>query len=373
MKPQLGKRLFAEQMQWDDTTATKEFAWLQSIVEYKYDHYQGFGPGSRFFVSLLSWITQFEQADRETAYLMIRDRLVFISQREMHHLVSLTFPRLQRDNRREIADELKIPMYATWGNPVAERRLKEMAIRTLYVGLSDGARTDVLRRFNEGVISNEQIVASTEISDKKWDGLVDDLGKRLDIAGLEDAERNFERVCLVDDFTASGSTLIRKDAEEWDGKIPKFIRQVKEKERFGKHISTSCVFQVHHFIGSTKARDTIKKLVDEYEHEIGETGIRLSPTFSTVLADSIVINNSSDPALVALLKKYYGHTCENTHLGKNIWFGYKQCGLPLVLEHNAPNNSVALLWATSKPNDARHVMKPLFPRKQRHVDHGQSV
>jgi hypothetical protein len=373
MKPQLGKRLFAEQMQWDDTKATEEFAWLQSMVEYKYDHYQGFGPGSRFFVSLLSWITQFEQADRETAYQMVRDKLIFISQREMHHLVSLTFPRLQRDNRREIANELGMPMYATWGHALAERRLREMAIRTLYVGLSDGARTDVLRRFNDGVISNEQIVASIEISDTKWDGLVKDLGKRLEIAGLADAERNFERVCLVDDFTASGSTLIRKDTAEWDGKIPKFIRQIKEKDRLGKHISTSCVFQIHHFIGSAKSKDTIHKLFSAFEKDNAEIGIRLSPTFSTVLTDTIVIDNSSDPALVTLLQKYYGHTCESTHTLKDIWFGYKQCGLPLILEHNAPNNSVALLWASSKPTDARHVMKPLFPRKQRHVDHGQSV
>jgi hypothetical protein len=373
MKPQLGKRLLAEQMKWDDTRATEEFAWLESIVGYKYDHYQGFTPGSRFFVSLLSWITQFEQSDRETAYGMIRDRLVFICQREMHHLVSLTFPRLQRDNRRDIADELQIPMYAAWGNEVAERRVKEMAIRTLYVGLSDGARTDVLRRFNDGVISNEQIVASTEISDKKWAGLIGDLGTRLSSAGLDDAERNFERICLVDDFTASGSSLIRKEKTGWDGKVPKFLRQIQDKEFFGKHIASNCVFQVHHFIGSNTAKDTINEFLNEFAQTLGQNGTRLRATFSTVLAQGIVVGGSSDSVLVTFLEKYYGSTCESKHTGPNIWFGYKQGGLPLVLEHNTPNNSVALLWAACKPSDARHVIKPLFPRKQRHVDHGQSV
>jgi hypothetical protein len=372
MKPQLGKRLLAEQMKWDDMRATEEFAWLESIVGYKYDHYQGFSPGSRFFVSLLSWITQFDQVDRETAYKLIKTRLIFVSQREMHHLVGLTFPRLQRENRRDIADELKMPMYATWGNALAENRVREMAIRTLYVGLSDGARTDVLRRFNEGIISNEQIVASTEISDKKWCDLVEDLGKRLDNAGLASAERMFERVCLVDDFTASGSTLIRNESGEWKGKIPKFIRQIQA--RFGKDISSTCVFQIHHFIGSNKAKDAINELVGLFNCELGENSVFLRPTFSTVLDKSIVIDDSSDAALVALLKKYYGSTCESTeHTKENIWFGYKQCGLPLVLEHNTPNNSVALFWAICKPTEERHSIKPLFPRKQRHVDHGQSV
>ena len=373
MKPQLGKRLLADQMKWDDTRATAEFAWLESIVEYKYDHYQGFNPGSRFFVSLLSWITQFEPSDRETAYGMIRDRLVFISQREMHHLVSLTFPRLQRDNRRAIADELGIAMYATWGNEVAERRVKEMSIRTLYVGLSDGARTDVLRRFNDGVISNEQIVASTEISDKKWTGLIKDLKTRLSSAGLGHVDPSFERVCLVDDFTASGSTLIRKGTAGWDGKVPKFIRHIQEKEFFGGHIASSSIFQIHHFIGSNYAKDNINSLLDEFELMLGQNGTKLKATFSTVFTQAIVVDASCDANLVAFLKKYYGSTCESKHTDKDIWFGYKNGGLPLVLEHNTPNNSVALLWAACKQSDARHVMKPLFPRKQRHVDHGQSV
>jgi hypothetical protein len=376
MKAQLGKRLLAEQMGWDDAKATEEFAWLRTVVEYKYDHYQGYNPGSRFFVNLLAWLAQFEPADRHIAYEFVRKRLIFISQREVYHLVGLTLPRLRRDNRRAISDQLGIPMCASWGHSEAEKRVTEMDLRTVFIGLSDGARTDVLRRLNEGVISNEQIVAATEISDIKWDKLRDELAKRLRKEGFAETPAMFERICLVDDFTASGSSLIRRDNEgKWKGKVPVFIDQMLQAKRLGTHVTADCVIQIHHYIGTDKSRQTIHDMLEEYKLHLGDLSISFNHTYSMVLPGTIVIGDNSDPALVRLLQRYYGHTCEDEHTGKGIWFGYKQCGLPLVLDHNTPNNSVALLWASSlRPHEEKvHVMKPLFPRKKRHVEHGQSI
>lgn len=376
MKAQLGKRLLAEQMGWDDAKATEEFAWLRTVVEYKYDHYQGYNPGSRFFVNLLAWLAQFEPADRHTAYKFVRNHLIFISQREIYHLAGLTLPRLRRDNRRAVSDQLGIPMCASWGHSEAERRVSEMELRTVFIGLSDGARTDVLRRLNEGVISNEQIVAATEISDIKWDKLRDELAKRLKNEGFADTPAMFERICLVDDFTASGSSLIRRDnGGKWKGKVPVFIEQMLRAERLGTHVTADCVIQIHHYIGTDKSRQTIHDLLEEYKLYLGDLAVNFSHTYSMVLPGKIVIDDNSDPALVKLLQRYYDKTCEDDHTGKDIWFGYKQCGLPLVLDHNTPNNSVALLWASSsRPNEEKlHVMKPLFPRKKRHVEHGQSI
>lgn len=378
MKAQLSKRLLAELMAWDDTRATEEFAWLRTVVEYKYDHYQGYNPGSRFLVNLLSWLAQFDVADRESAYAMVRHRLIFISQREMFHLVGLTLPRLHRDNRRAVADLLGLPLCLTWGHVDAEKRVSEMNRRTVFIGLSDGARTDVLRRLNEGVISNEQIVAATEISTKKWDKILNELSLRLKKENLSSTEAKFERICLVDDFTASGSSLIRKDnVGAWKGKVPTFISQMIEDKRFGKHVTEDCIVQIHHYIGTDKSRSMIDGLLKEYQEELNRQSIQIkfNATYSMVLNQSIVINDNSEPSLVGVLKKYYGHTCQDEHTGEDIWFGYKQCGLPLVLDHNTPNNSVALLWAASvRPTEEKnHVMKPLFPRKKRHVEHGQSI
>jgi len=167
VKAKLAMRLLADLMKWDETKATSEFSWLKLMVEAKYDHYLGYSPGAHFYANLLAWIGQFNDEDRATAYDFIRNRLVYVCQREMHHLVNLTMPSIQEEMRRQVAEELCVPYYKTWGSEQAQKRLKLMAIRTLYVGLSDGAKIDVFRRDNEGYVSNEQIVAASEISDKK--------------------------------------------------------------------------------------------------------------------------------------------------------------------------------------------------------------
>ena len=59
----------------------------------------------------------------------------------------------------------------------------------------------------------------------------------------------------------------------------------------------------------------------------------------------------------ALLHKYYDKSVEDEHKGAVV-HGFAEVGLPLVLSHNTPNNSVYLLW--EKKTD------PLFPRFERH-------
>lgn len=369
MKARLAMRLLADLMDWDETRATKEFAWLRLMVSAKYDHYQGYSPGARFYVNLLSWIAQFKQEDRPTAYEFIRKHLVFVSQSEMHHLVALSMPIIQRSMRAEVAQSLSIPLYKTWGDRQIERRLELTATRTLYVGLSDGAKVDVFRRENEGVVSTEQVVAASEISEDKWRKLNGALRERLDATGFAAETSLFERVCLIDDFTASGATLIRQNGNgEWKGKIPTFCSQ--NLDRLGTSLAPDCCIHVHHYLASNRATDIAEKSVKDYGQVVGK--FRYELTFSAVLSGEIVVSDSSAADLVKLLKDYYDPSIEDTHLGKGVWYGYRQCGLPVVLYHNAPNNSVAVLWATSDPKHQPpgHRMTPLFARKKRHADHG---
>ena len=46
--------------------------------------------------------------------------------------------------------------------------------------------------------------------------------------------------------------------------------------------------------------------------------------------------------------------------------GYANCALPIVLEHNTPNNSIPLLWAETTGKGGAHRMRPLFYRRDRH-------
>ena len=367
MKHELAFTLIGSLLQWSDAAFAAEFREMQLMIDHKYDGYQGFQPATRFHVALLNWLSQFGTVEeRQKAYQFVKDRLIFVSQREMHNLVSLMMPIVDRHARKRVAAALGIPLFETWHNANAPKRLDLMRRRTLYVGLSDGARMDVFRRYNEGQVSNEQVVPYSEISDGKWDDVQNELQKSLAKQGHDGEDACFEVVCLVDDFSGSGSSLLRFEDGKWKGKIAKFHKA--NAGRIGSHLMKNCLLHVHHHLASHQAKCQIDADLARFAAEHPE--FQFLSTFSYVLPKDIVIDDADrDPRLVALLKDWYDPGIEDDHTKKDIWFGYKQCGLPLVLEHNTPNNSVALLWATSK-TEAKKRMKPLFARRKRHSSDG---
>ncbi len=363
MNRDLAYKLIADQLEWTDAELAEEFAELQLMISHKYDRYHGFQPATRFHVALLGWLSQFDTVKRKkVAYRLLKDRLIYVSQVEMHHLVSLLMPIVDRRTRCRVAAEQNIPLYQTWISTEANARVQLMLDRTLYVGLSDGARMDVFRRYNEGAVSNEQVVAFSEISDDKWTDLVENLEKSL---RGRDAPPRFEVVCLIDDFSGSGSSLLRWDEvkEKWGGKVWKFYKANKEK-RLSTSLSEGCVLHIHHHLASEQAKAQIEQTVKKFA--IAHPEFKYEVSFSHVLPQGIVIGDDDhDAEMTQLLREWYDKDIEDEHTGKNIWYGYKQCGLPLILEHNTPNNSVALLWATSS-DDGSPQMKPLFARRKRH-------
>jgi hypothetical protein len=342
------------------------------MVTYKFDDYQQYGPGHRFYVHLLRWLSQFSAADRESAWRLLRENLIYISQDEMHHLVSLTGPIIERAMRAAVAKRLALPVYVVETDPKAQFMLREMRCRTLYVGVSDGARIDMFRRYNEGNVNNEQVVSMIEISERKQVKLKEKLAKRLKEIG-SDAEDTFEWVCLIDDFTASGTTSIRYDEEksEWDGKVHRFMDELTATA--DKPLtSEDAHIQVHHYLATKAASGKVAGLLAQYQAQ--QQSLRFLPSFSYVLPSDVVVTADSHPEIAGLLRGRYDPSVENSHTkGKGgIALGYKQGGLPLVLDHNTPNNSLATLWARSDPDADNYVpanhMWPLFPRRQRHSD-----
>ncbi|MDD3673892.1 phosphoribosyltransferase-like protein [Thauera propionica] len=370
MKQDLAFNLIGELLGWDDAEFAQEFQALQLMIDLKYDSYQGFQPATRFHVALLNWLSQFATLqERQTAYRFVKERLIFVTQREMHHLVSLTMPMLETRGRQRVAHELGIPMFRTHFEPAARQRLELLQRRTLFVGLSDGARMDVFRRYNENRVSNEQVVPYPEINEHKWQDLKEELVKSLKRSDREHEDPRFEVLCLVDDFTGSGSSLIRLKDGEWKGKIPKLVKALNQlpggRQQFA---SDPCFLHVHHYLASAKAEQQIRSDLNAF----GKANPQLSYScsFSYVLPASVVIEDGDiDQGLVALIRAHYNSTIEDEHTGKDIWYGYKQCGLPLVLEHNTPNNSIALLWGIPAENTTP-TMRPLFARRKRHSSHG---
>jgi hypothetical protein len=81
------------------------------------------------------------------------------------------------------------------------------------------------------------------------------------------------------------------------------------------------------------------------------------------------VNRARVGDFMSLIDKYYNPVIETSHTllgGTNVRLGFGSGALPLVLEHNTPNNSLALLWADTAPSDGEPIMRPLFRRRQRH-------
>ena len=88
----LALNLIADVMEWDNAVATREYAWLRLMSDVKYDGYSDFRSGIRFLESLVTWLKQFEPANRATAYQFVKDRMVYISAAEMQRVIELFVP-----------------------------------------------------------------------------------------------------------------------------------------------------------------------------------------------------------------------------------------------------------------------------------------
>jgi hypothetical protein len=83
----------------------------------------------------------------------------------------------------------------------------------------------------------------------------------------------------------------------------------------------------------------------------------LEVLYGTVVPNGLRIGPGAGP-ISDICERHYTDDLADQHTG-SVKFGYDQCGLPLVLHHNTPNNSIFILWA-------RRWNHPLFIRYERH-------
>ena len=361
----LGK--LADLMNWDSERSRQEFAWLRLMSRMKYDGYQDFLAGKRFVESLAAWLQQFKAGDRETAYRFVREKLVFISPSEMNHLVELFYPDTVRPRLvRKVADSLGIPQYRVWADPAATNAFKTLLRKTLFIELSDGARIDVFRHENAGIISHEQIVTAPRIHKNKWQELLQELQ-----SATGNANERFAFIYLVDDFTGSGTSLIRQKDGVWKGKLSRFWDDVSSDviEMLCEPDWTLCV---HHYLATHRAVEIAKERDAARRSATGNGKWFDNVEFSTsyLLPVDFPIDPKSETELVSLVERYYDDAIENKHIkegGKGAQLGFGQSALPLILEHNTPNNALAFLWAETLGQNGKHAMRPLFRRRERHT------
>ncbi|MFN0050628.1 MAG: hypothetical protein ACKV0T_00465 [Planctomycetales bacterium] len=359
-------RKLSEIMDWETDKATNEFNWLKLMSRMKYDGYQDFLAGARFIESLADWLQQFEKNDRAAAYALVRSHLVYVSNAEMNHLVELFYPEtVQWRIQRAVTLRLGIPRYRIWATSESVALYERMRRQTLFIELSDGARIDVFRRANAGLVSNEQVVTAPRFNQEKWDDLLKHL--RQD---LRDESARFAFVFLIDDFIASGTTLFRKEDGVWKGKLQRFWNDAQGVLK--THFELDWTLCVHHYLATHRGWNTLlerhRQAKDDPTVDDWFKDIKFS--YGAKLPEDLPLNFERHAEFLALTEKYYDNSIKSKHFGiggEDARLGFGACALPLILEHNTPNNSVALLWAETLGGNGRHPMRPLFRRRERHT------
>jgi hypothetical protein len=348
--------------------------YFQTMAKFKYDDYQQFSPGMRFFERLALWLNQFEDKDKPEALKLIREKLIFISQPEMNLLISSAFPDLIREFLiRDVSVQINKPEYfvETIINSV---NYKKLVRQSLFCGMSDGAKMEIFRRANTGVITHEQIYQTYELSDsragKMQDELLKDLKKITQSDNVDENDQKFKRLFLLDDFSASGTSYLKYNAAEkkLKGKIAALYDSIFPNENFKKifDVANLKVYVVI-YLCTEQAKNQIESnfhLLEKEHHNKPEL------VCMHVIPNSEKLNELKDREIIEICKNdiyYDAEEIEDEHTrkgGDNVKLGFGNCALPVVLAHNTPNNSIPLIWSY----DTSEKFKGLFPRIPRHKE-----
>ena len=367
MHDQRAASLLAKVMGWDDVESVRSVLnRVQLLADYKYDHYQRFEPGRRFIESLALWLNRFAPSDRVQALELVTRRLVFFSDEEMSHLVRTAYPDLiVHERMRLVAEEYDLAAHRV-GEISRHTRFRELRLKSLYLGLSDGARTNELRRASVGEIRNEQIWQAYELGDEKARDMLAELKKEFENEGIAAEESpRFNLVWLLDDFSGSGNTYIR-----YDNKEKKFKGKVKKiYERLGR----GDLVDPHHYevflllyTATRQAIDHIEYWSERFTSDHGFTPLKVR-VLCPIEPDTALTRGAGAADFRALLSNstYTDQAEADEHFKvggtDDPRLGFSGCALPVVLSHNTPNNSVFILWGPEQS-----AFPGLFPRVSRH-------
>lgn len=366
MKDVLADELLARVLEWNPEDLARERPILQAMAAFKYDGYEQFSPGMRFVESLACWLSQFDKLDRKVAYEFIITKLVYFSPEEMSHFVETAYPDYIRPILlKQVAQEKSLNPYHL--GTIAETDAFRIRQRQcLFLGLSDGARIDSFRRANRD-LDHEQIWQTYELSNERVEELLNNLSNWLKVNAMNQ-NPGFRTIVLMDDFSASGSSYYMPKANgEVGGKIARFFKSFFTDTKSDiKKLVANADFKIHILL--YVATDQAIHHLEKYSMNLwGSENIECTVQAIQLLPPSIKVVRDSIEKFKDLIDKYYDPSIFDDHIKKgganDARFGYGDCGLPVVLHHNTPNNALALLWSYDKCSP-----RGLFPRVQRHKE-----
>lgn len=371
MKYELAESILKNTMNhWNTLKMTEETKNIQIISEIKYDDYQQYTHGMRYIESLALWLRQFDtEQEKDCAYDLVKNKLIFISEEEMRQLITYSFPITMKkylmEKTRNFCEEKGI-------SDIDERKAVFRFLRrnSLFLGLSDGAHIDFFRRQNPQ-LSNEQVFVHYDFSNEKAKDMLDELNKDSIVGEMKKKygdsinENGFLSYFLIDDFTGSGKSYIRKDEKGWHGKIKTFFQRLKEANFDDKTAEVHLIL----YVSTEKSLKYIKEQANAYAKENG---------LQEITVDAIQIvkplkweeNRELEGILEANFHKYSAlgkasYVTSHFHVGEGEkpYYGFADCSLPLILYHNTPNNSLPVLWYSWEDE-----VNALFLRITRHKD-----
>lgn len=363
MRDKNAHQLLATVMNWRDNEAVLDHVpALQLLAEYKYDQYQRFGPGKRFMESLALWLAQFDSADRDAALGFVKDNLVCLSESELSHLVRSAYPdMIVQERLRMVAEEHDIPLHRV-ARLAAHRRFHELRLKSLYLGLSDGARTNEIRRASDGDIGNEQIWQAYELGPDKSDEMREQLSDALRNQSFPAAQATFNLVWLLDDFSGSGNTYIRFDAAsgKYKGKIKKIYDQLHKFSLVDRsHYEVFLLL----YVATRQAIDHIEYWAERFTTDGGYKPLHVRILYP--LEPDVAIDRHGSLRQILASNEYRDSKVVDKHFlvggTDDERLGFAACSLPVVLPHNTPNNSLFVLWGPETS-----AFPGLFPRVSRH-------
>lgn len=356
MRDALAERLLATVMEWTDQDVAREGPVLQALAALKYDEYQQFSPGMRFVESLALWLQQFKLLDqREAAYEFVLTRLIFFSQAEISHFAAIAYPDVIRPLFIAQAAELSSLQPFRISKVLATDAFEQLQGSSLFFGLSDGARIDRFRRSNKE-LSHEQIFTGYELSDRKVEEIRSWLNEKRTHQGPVPA------VVLLDDFSASGTSCLVESNGHAKGKVSKFIDRLNTSEAWRSIVSfpTTRIIVVL-YVATEKALANIRRGAARIR---ANCDAQVTVVYVQQIGADISLTASDSDKIVEVIETYYDASVEDEHTkkgGSDLRYGFARGGLPVVLHHNTPNNSIFLLWVEDS-----ETVRPLFPRVSRH-------
>jgi hypothetical protein len=370
MQTNLAEQLFSKIMTWSAEDLTREMPNIEALAVFKYDQYEQYFSGMKYIESLARWLNQFKtQAEKIKAFEFVNKHLIFVSSTELSHFVAISFPDVIRPFIiKKVAAQNGIPEYNV-NTIIKSREYQTMLRQSLFLGLSDGAHTDIFRRSNPE-ISNEQIYQTYEITEKKAKDMLKKLNRGLsDLHNgtkYSDDQNRFHLLFLLDDFSASGISYLRYEDEDkdYDGKIFRFYKNITDPKNPMYQLidHSNCHICVILYIATNQAIDNIQLMIRKV---FDSAGIKCDIFCVYRLNNPNISSFSSDTELLKILEDYFDDDIIDEHYEKgkfsHPYLGFDECALPLILNHNTPNNSIPLLWF-----EENRKYWGLFPRVSRH-------